>query len=402
MDRFLNELRDVSVINACGPVTRLGGSVMPPEVLQAFCDAADQAVLLDDLQAAASRRIAALTGTEAGLVTAGASAALTLGAAAILCGHDTARMDRLPDCDGFPCEFLVARDQRTGYDHAVRATGARLVEVGINEQISGAGVRRTEIRDYESAIGPQTAGILYTLSTDSAPPLEDVAAMAREQNLHLLVDAAAELPPRSRLREIPASGADLVAFSGGKAICGPQSTGLLCGKRELISSAALQMLDMDDHPDLWTPPPDLIDVSRVTGMPRHGIGRAMKVSKEEIAALMTALEMLVSGRFEPRCREQNVWIRDLAAVLEERSIACRVREPLSDEQPAVLEIPVDPATGRTARDVCRMLRQGRPSVHVGHAGLSEGLLLIRPECLQAAQMPDLTDALCRVLQPPAE
>jgi L-seryl-tRNA(Ser) seleniumtransferase len=117
---------------------------MPAAVLEAFRAAAAECVRLDELQAAASRQIARLTGAEAGLVTAGAAAALTLGAAAVLAGHDPGRMERLPHSDGFANEFVVAREQRNAYDHAVRAAGARLVEVGFDELAAGSGVRRAE------------------------------------------------------------------------------------------------------------------------------------------------------------------------------------------------------------------------------------------------------------------
>uniref|UniRef100_UPI0026393779 aminotransferase class V-fold PLP-dependent enzyme n=1 Tax=uncultured Gimesia sp. TaxID=1678688 RepID=UPI0026393779 len=247
------------IINACGSVTRLGGAPMPSEVLESFREAAAEWVPLEQLQAAASRKIAEHTGTEAGLVTSGAAGALTLGAAAILAGHSLKRMEQLPHCDGFPDEFIIAREQRSGYDHAVRAAGARLVEVGFNEIISNAGVRRTESWEYEAAITENTAGIVYVHSADSQPDLTEVVEVAREHGLPVLVDAAGEVPPRANLKAIAAMGADLVSFSGGKAIRGPQSTGILCGKRELISSAALQMLDMDDHGQLWEPPADFID-----------------------------------------------------------------------------------------------------------------------------------------------
>src|SRR6516164_8899690 len=152
------------IINASGSVTRLGGAPMPEAVLEAFHEAAGEAVSLERLQAAASTRIAELTGMEAGLVTAGSSAALTLGAAAILTGHDLAKMERLPHCDGFPHDFIIAREQRSGYDHAVRAAGARLVEVGFNEIVANAGVRRTEAWEFEAAFGPNTTGVVYVFS----------------------------------------------------------------------------------------------------------------------------------------------------------------------------------------------------------------------------------------------
>ena len=286
------------IINASGTVTRLGGAPMPPAVLEAFLAAATDTVPLDQLQAAASSRIAAATGAEAGLVTSGAAASLTLGAAAILAGWDIGRMERLPCCDGFPNEFVVSREHRNGYDHAVRAAGARLVEVGFNEITAHAGVRRTEAWEYEAAFGPATAGVLYGYAAASKPPLEAIIERAHRRGIPVLVDAAGELPRRANLTRLIAAGADLVAISGGKAIRGPQSTGILCGRRDLVGSAALQMLDMDDHPELWNPPASFIDRSKLGGMPRHGIGRGLKVSKEEIAALLKALEMFTAGAFD--------------------------------------------------------------------------------------------------------
>src|SRR5262245_50648822 len=126
------------IINVSGAVTRLGGAPMPGTVLDAFRDAALESVPLDALQGVASRNIAEATGAEAGLVTCGAAAALTLGTAAILTGYDLGRMERLPHCDGFPHELVVAREQRNGYDHAVRAAGAVFVEVGFHEVVAGA------------------------------------------------------------------------------------------------------------------------------------------------------------------------------------------------------------------------------------------------------------------------
>ena len=120
------------------------------------------------------------------------------------------------------------------------------------------------------------------------------------RGLPVLVDAAGELPPRRTCATIVATGADLVVFSGGKAIRGPQATGILCGRRDCIGAAALQMLDMDDHFELWEPPAELIDRSRLAGMPRHGIGRALKVSKEQIVALLTALKLFTSGDLRSR------------------------------------------------------------------------------------------------------
>lgn len=373
---------------------------MSPEVQDAWRAAAASSVSLEQLQAAASKRIAAATQTEAGLVTSGAFAGLTLGTAAILCGHDVGRMEQLPRTADFPQEFIVAREQRSGYDHAVRAAGATLVEVGFNELAGGTGVRRTEAWEFEAAIGPQTAGILYVQNADARPALEDVVEVARRHRIPVLVDAAAELPPRTNLHAIPGSGADLVVFSGGKALGGPQSTGILCGRRDLVMSAALQMLDMDDHPELWDPPADWIDRSRLVGIPRHGIGRGFKVAREEIAALLTALQRFTDGPYERRQIQEKTWLDQIAADLVAADVAVQWTEPATAEHSPTLEIAVnDLSSGQTAMQLCRALRDGSPPVYVGHSKLPQGILIINPVCLQADSISDLTRCLVDALAP---
>ncbi len=372
------------IINASGAVTRLGGAPMPDAVLDAFRAAAGESVPLDQLQGVASRAIAEATGAEAGLVTSGAAAALTLGAAAMLTGYDLRRMEQLPHCAGFPHEFVVAREQRNGYDHAVRASGVGLVEVGFNEVVAGAGVRRTEAWEYAAAFGPQTAGVLYVQDPCSRPPLPAVVAVAHRHGLPVLVDAAGELPPRSNLRQLVASGADLIAFSGGKGIRGPQATGILCGRRDLIGPAAAQMLDMDDHYELWEPPEDLIDRRRLGGIPRHGIGRALKGSKEQIIALLTALRLFTSGSYDAELPSQRRWLEQLVAALEGLPVQCRVWAPADGESLPLLEIALDEAAlATTALNVCRRLRQGQPPVYVGHGLLDQGKLTVNPLHLNA-------------------
>jgi len=381
------ELGIEPIINASGSVTRLGGAPMPPAVLDAFGAAAAESVPLEQLQAAASRRIASATGAEAGLVTAGAAAALTLGTAAILTGYDLRRMELLPHPDGsFPNEFVMAREQRNGYDHAVRAAGAALVEVGFHEIVANAGVRRAEVWEYEAAFSLRTAGLLYVFAPDSRPDLKTLVAAAHARGLPVLVDAAGELPPRANLKNIVASGADLAAFSGGKAIRGPQASGILCGRRDLIAAAAVQMLDMDDHFELWDPPPELIDKSKLPGMPRHGLGRGFKVAKEQIVALLKALELFTAGEYERQRVAQSKHLSEIAAALEGCAAHTSLIDRGEDEPPPVLEITVDEATlGRSALEVCRRLRRGSPPCYVGHGKLSEGKLVINPLHLNDAR-----------------
>lgn len=375
------------IINACGPVTRLGGAPMPLQVLEAMRRAAEGAASLERLQAAAGRLIAKHTGAEAGLATAGAAASLTLGAAAILAGLDPAKMERLPDTSGLPHEFVVAREQRSGYDHAVRAAGARLVEAGFNELVAGAGVRRTEAWEIEAAIGERTAGILYVAASDSRPTIAEVVEIGQRRQLPVLVDAAGQLPPRENLKKHIAAGADLVCFSGGKAIRGPQSSGILCGRAPLVQSAALQMLDMDDHPELSQAP---------CPIPRHGIGRAMKVSKEEIVGLATALELFASGEYDRELPEMHASLEQIAAALRGRPVDCSMQPSVGGAAP-VLRVTLRESAPRTAMEVCRMLRAGTPAIFVGHAELHQRTLVIHPLCLREGEAEQIAQRLLETL-----
>ena len=389
------------IINASGAVTRLGGAPMPDEVLKAFNEAARASVPLEQLQAAASKVIAEATGTEAGLVSAGAASALTLGTAAILTGYDLGLIERLPHCDGFPNEFVIAREQRSGYDHAVRAAGARLVEVGFNEIVANAGVRRTEAWEYEAAFGPNTAGVLYVYSPTSRPPLEEVVDVAHRHQLPVLVDAAGELPPRSNLKSIPAMGADLVAFSGGKSIRGPQSTGILCGRRDLIGPAVAQLLDMDDHLELWNPPASLIDKAKLRGIPRHGIGRGFKVSKEEIIALLVALQLFTSGAYDDEVPKAHARLCRIVEKLNGSPIQCSVRDKGDGQSLPLLEIAIDEAAvGRGALEICQSLRNSTPPIYVSHGGLREGKLLINPLHLNDSNTETLAERIRQELAEP--
>jgi L-seryl-tRNA(Ser) seleniumtransferase len=271
------------------------------------------------------------------------------------------------------------------------------VEVGFNEIVAGAGVRRTETWEFEAAFGPQTAGVLYVYDAQGRPPLAELVERVHARGLPVLVDAAGELPPRANLRSILATGADLVAFSGGKAIRGPQATGLLCGRRDLIGAAALQMLDMDDHYGLWDPPAELIDKHRLSGIPRHGIGRGFKVAKEQIAALLVALELFTSGAYDAELPAQRRRLEQIAAALSGLPVCCRLLTPADSQSLPLLEIALEASASRSALEVCRRLRRGRPPVQVGHGLLHEGKLLINPLHLNDERTLILARRLCEEL-----
>ena len=399
MSDVLNKYLLQPVINASGSVTRLGGAPMPQAVIDVMAEMAQHTVPLDVLQGIACRAIASATRTEAGLVTAGAAAGLTLGAAGILTRWDRLRMESLPDTGGFANEFVVSREHRSGYDHAVRAAGAKLIEVGFNDIVSGAGVRRTEIWEYEAAFGASTAGVLYVLAPGSVPSLSAVVDLAHKHHLPVLVDAAAELPPRSNLTEISATGADLVVFSGGKSIRGPQSSGILAGRRDLVGPAFVQMMELDEHPQLWVPPPELVDLQMLAGgPPRHGLGRGLKVSKETIIGLLTALELFRSGIYDVEVARQRSVLERIAGALQGLAVSCTIEDPDDSESSPLLEIALDEAgLGLTAFDVCRRLREGKPPIYPGHARLAQGALLIQPLHLDEQAGSEISRRLIEVI-----
>jgi len=280
-----------TIINGAGATTRLSGSLMPKAVVEAMTEASRHLVDIECLQAKASEIISRVTGAEAGFVTSGAAAGLVLATAACITGLDIAKMERLPDTSGMKNEVVIPRHQRNAYDHQIRLAGAKLVEAGLDECGVGVGARSVEGWEIESAIGEKTAAIAYLAKPRSTPSLDEITKIAEAHGIPVIVDAAGELPPVTNLKNFVARGASLVVFSGGKAIRGPQSTGILCGRNELIMAALLQQLDMSCRSETWNPPSNLIDKSKLKGMPRHGIGRGYKVSKEEIVGLITALEL---------------------------------------------------------------------------------------------------------------
>ena len=390
-----------AVINVAGPSTRVGGALMPQEVVQAMSDAALESVSMTELQAAGSRIIREVTGAEAGYVTAGASSALTLGTAAILAGLDPGKMERLPDTTGMKkTEFIISKEQRTGYDHAIRLAGARLVEVGMNEAAAGGGVRRTEAWEYDAAVTAETAGIAYAADRNARPRLAEVVEVARRHRLPVLVDAAGELPPVSNLRAFIETGADLVAFSGGKAIRGPQSTGILCGRKEYIASVALQHLDMDEHFDIWEPPEDFIPKSELLGLPRHGIGRGFKVAKEEIAGVLTALQLFAEGKIGSNLAEQRGFLEYVADGLSGLPAEPRIFTDSNSGQPTMHLVLHSDVLGKSGPEVCRELRTGEPGVFPGEALLSKDTLVISPFNLDQKQTEKLTRRLREVLSKP--
>jgi D-glucosaminate-6-phosphate ammonia-lyase len=302
-----------------------------------------------------------------------------------LSGLDPGRMNRLPEVPDGRREFIVVRSQRNMYDRALVVAGARLVEVGIPDRFSGPGVRDADGWEIEDAIGPNTAGIYYLAQAQSLPALSVVTEVGRQHGIPVLVDAAAQLPPVANLRAYLDQGADLVAFSGGKAVGGPQASGILCGRSDLVGSALLQMLDLDVRPEVWAPPPEFAGMGQMRGLPHHGIGRSCKAGKEEIVGLLTALERFAAE--SPDARHAN-WAATSRAIMDACGTVDGLTLTLLDDpvRYAVPMLRVQALGGATA--ACGLeaaLRMGTPSIQCQTGQIHEGTLLFSPVVLTPEQ-----------------
>ncbi len=372
-----------TLINAKGTATRLSGGIMRPEVTAAMAEAAKYCVDMAELQAHASQVIARETGAEAGYVTSGAAAGLLLATAACVAGLEPSKMARLPDTTGMKNEVVIVRSQRNFYDHAIRTAGVKLVEVGLPDRFAGAGVRDAEAWEIADAITERTAAIHYVIDRYARPSLDEVVRVAHDAGVPVFVDAAAQLPPQANLRRFIAAGADLVAFSGGKAIGGPQATGILCGRRDLIMSAALQQLDLDIFWEQWAPPPSLIDKGRLKGVPQHGIGRPCKVGKEDVIGLLTALELFVAEGDAARHRRWLAAMQSLATGLGALP-GVTVALTGADSTDAVpgLELALGKGARLTALELVIALQNGDPAIQVDPTHCDRGIVGVNPICLQ--------------------
>jgi len=367
-------------INAAGTLTRLGGALMDEEVLAAMAAAARASVDIGELQAAASGVIARITGAQAGTVTTGAAAALTLAAAASMTRWDIAKMAALPRTDGFANEILLPRTHHTGYAHALRASGAILVDLGHNDRGTGAGVRGLEPWEIEAAITPRTAAFAFSATPQNAADLAIVVEVCRPRRIPVIVDAAAQLPPKSNLRRFFELGADLVAFSGGKAIGGPQASGILAGRRDLVGAALVQQLDMDVSPATWTPP-DLIDRDALKGVPHHGLGRGFKAGKEEIVGLLVALERFAAADDEAANAALQARLERIAQQLGDLpGISKRIVPARETGRVPQLQLAMERID---AHVLSRRLQAAATPVHLSERFAAQGILIVDPQALRA-------------------
>jgi L-seryl-tRNA(Ser) seleniumtransferase len=325
-------------------------------------------VNLDELMEGAGKRIAELLQAEAAMVSSGAAGAMTCATLACVAGSDPEAMQQLPDTTGLKNEVIVPRWSRSIYDHAVRSTGIRMIEVHTLEEL-------------QAAFGPRTAmatGQINLAASGNPFTLEQFVAAAHKHGVPVVMDCADRLPlvPNPYLTR----GADLVAYSGGKIIRGPQTAGILLGRK------------------------DLVDAAFQNSAPHHAFARAMKVSKEEVAGMVKAIELLRGGKRNRDAEddEWRAWFRHIGETVSKvPGVTSEIVEPKDKQYYPTMKVLWDSKKiGLTAGEIGRMLLEGEPRI-MTHAGLTENSqaseMLLRPAAMWPDEYRVVADRLYEIL-----
>jgi len=317
-------------INAAGTYTMLTASLMPPAVMEAMNYASRHFYRLEDVQDAVGKRLAELLGAEAAMVTSGAAGALTSGTAACLAGVDPKKIEQLPDLTGMKSEVLMQKAHRYGYDRSVRATGIRIVEIETAAELEQAANERTAMMLFFNDAGPRG-------QIDAA----EWVRLGKKLGVPTFNDASADVPPVENLSKYVKMGFDLVTYSGGKGLCGPQSAGLLLGRKDLIAAAV-----------------------RNTSPYGDSIGRGMKVNKEEMLGMLVAIELYMKRDHAAESREWDRRCGVIASAAKKfPSVTTQVVVPPIANHTPHLFIRWDDARLKIGpREVMNRLRAGTPSI----------------------------------------
>jgi L-seryl-tRNA(Ser) seleniumtransferase len=319
------------LINGMGTVTVLGGSLMPPEVVRAIEEASRHFVHVPELQQKAGARIAELVGVPAAMVTAGAASAIAVATAAAMTKGDPKKIAQLPDTTGLPFEVVQQKSHRCGYEPQILLNGARIVTVETREEL-------------DAALGERTAMMFFLnrAEPDGRIKRDEWVRVARERGIVSFNDAAADVPPREHLARYVQEGFDLVAFSGGKGLRGPQCSGLLLGRKDLIEGA------------------------RTLVSPHAGIGRGMKVGKEEIVGLVAAVERYLKVDLEAERRTLEAKVAHLKEVVGRvKGVTVETHVPeIANHVPHFVASWDEGERGLTAKQVHERLQAGAPPIHV--------------------------------------
>ncbi|MBK7931644.1 MAG: selenocysteine synthase [Bryobacterales bacterium] len=329
------------VINGMGVVTVLGGSIMPPEVIQAMEEASRFFIPLPELERKVGARIAELLQAPAAMVTCGAASAIAVGTAACLSQGDAAKLRQLPNRDGINYEVIQQKSHRSGYEHQMELCGAKVVTVETRQQLEAAINERTGMMFY-----------LNKAEHDGQIKAEEFVKIGKARGIPTMNDAASDATPKENLWKYTKMGFDLVIFSGGKALRGPQASGLLLGRK------------------------DLIEASYPAMSPYGGIGRGMKVGKEELCGLLAAVERYLKVDHAAEWKELEARVATIRGALKgvKRVTTERHIPVIANEVPHVMVQWNEKTLGMTTKEVHERLMGGEPSIHTLQQG--PGKLLI--------------------------
>lgn len=359
---YFKELGLRTYINAAGTYTALTASLPHPEVIKAINYAALQYVKLEDIQDKVGERLAELLQCEGAMVTSGAFSAITLGVAGVMTGGDPVKADQIPlDLTGIKSEVIIQKTHRVGYDHAIRNCGAKIIEVETPQQLA-------------AAVNDKTALMWFLNASNFLGQIKDAewVALAQKYQIPTMIDCAADVPPVENLWKYTKMGFDLVCFSGGKGLRGPQSAGLLLGKKQYIQAAR-------------------------KNAPPNGatVGRGMKVNKEEVLGMLVAIETYLARDHQ---KDWKLWEGQVNTIYD---AATSVPGVMGEKHvPAVanhvpsLKLTFDPAkTKLTADDVRNALRAGHPSIEtVGDAqsvGITTWMMIPGEERIVAKRLKEI-------------
>jgi len=360
------ELGVTTVINGQGTMTVLGGSLMRPEVEAAMTLASQHFCSIPELEVAAGKRIAEmlkLPSGYTGLVTSGAAAAMQSGLAGILTGDNEQFIQQLPDLTGMKSEVIIQKSHRNGFDHQLRSTGVKLIEI-------------ETVADLRKALNSKTAMMHFSNFANATGQIkvDEWVKLSKEYKIPCFNDAAADTPPVSHLWDYANMGYDLIAFSGGKAIRGPQCAGLLIGRKDLVAYA---LLNNSPHEDT--------------------LGRGQKVGKEEIIGMIKALESYLKEDHDALTKE---WWRRLDSISAEISrvpgVSASFSVPDIANHVPHLEIHWDPRhISLQPREAAHQLRSGKPSIVLAS---NESGLIMNSFMLQPGEEKIIADRLTQLLR----
>lgn len=361
------ELGVTTVINCEGTMTMLGGSLLRPELEAVMAMAGRHFVSIPELEVAAGKRIAEmlkLPEDYTALVTSGAAAAIQSGLAGILTGTDEARIRQLPDLTGMKSEVIIQKSHRNPFDHQLRATGVKLVVIETREQLQQAVNDRTAMMHFSN----------FANATGQIK-VDEWVKLAKQYNVPCMNDAAADTPPVSHLWDYTVMGYDLVTFSGGKAMRGPQCAGLLVGRKDLVANA---LLNNSPHEDT--------------------LGRSQKVGKEEIIGMVKALEIYLAEDHDALSREWQGQLQEVSnEITKIPGVTTTFFTPDIANHVPHMRISWDAKISLTPRQVSQLLRQSKPSIVMG-AGEEHPELAMNSFMLQSGENKIVAQQLAKILR----